>query len=92
MAQTHYTSASISQFQNNFELFDFDKRKADQLSLCMASWASRTMASQMSNQGRALLNERNERLESATTPDEIQAIYYDIRIKAEAIDYQRPIP
>ena len=87
MAQIHYTTSSVSQWQNCFELFDFDKRRADQLSLCMAPWASRTIASQMSIAGRLLLAERNERLASATTPEEVQAIYYDIRIKAEAIEY-----
>ncbi len=87
MAQIHYTSPSISQWENCFELFDFDKRKADQLSLCMAPWASRSISTQMSVAGRLLLTERNERLASATTPEEVQAIYYDIRLKAEAIEY-----
>ena len=57
MAQTHYTSASISQFQNCFELFDFDKRKADQLSLCMAPWACKSISTQMSNAGLRLLED-----------------------------------
>ena len=87
MAQTHYTSASISQFQNCFELFDFDKRKADQLSLCMAPWASRSISTQMSVAGRLLLTERNERLKGVTDPDQIQQIYFETRLKAEAIEY-----
>ena len=87
MAQIHYTSPSISQWQNCFELFDFDKRRADQLSLCMAPWASRTIASQMSIAGRLLLTERNESLKGVTDPDQIQQIYVETRLKAKAIEY-----
>ena len=92
MAQVHYTTSSVSQWLNNFELFNLDPAVADRQNLTKAPWASRSIGSQMSNQGRALLNERNERLKSATTPEDIQAIYYDIRIRAEQIDYQRPNP
>ena len=92
MAQVHYTTASISQWLNNFELFNLDPAVADRQSLTKAPWASRSIGSQMSNQGRALLNERNEHLKSATTPEAIQEVYFDIRIRAEQIDYQRPNP
>lgn len=92
MAQIHYTTSSVSQWQNCFELFNLDPKVADRKSLTMAPWASRTIASQMSNQGLALLNERNERLKSASTPEAIQEVYFDIRTRAEKIDYQRPNP
>ena len=46
----------------------------------------------MSQQGLALLQERIDRLAAATTADKRQAIYTDIRLKAEQIDYSRDVP
>ena len=88
--QTHFVTQSLSQWENNFALFDLDKRKADQMSLCMSATSSRTIASQMSKAGLRLLDERNNRLKGVTDPDQRQQIYFETRLKAEAIAYSQP--
>lgn len=59
MANVHYTTQNLSQYLNCFELFDLDKKKADQLSLCMSPGATKTIAGAMSFAGLQLLEERN---------------------------------
>ena len=89
---TFYTTESLAQFQRGWPLFRLSKRAADRASLTMDAKASRTIATQMSQQGLGLLRERFDRLATATTPDERQAVYADIREKAERIDYAREVP
>ena len=89
---TYSTTDSISAWKRGWPLVRLSKRAADRASLTVAPTASQTIANQMSQQGLALLRERFDRLATATTPDERQAVYFDIRQKAEAIDYTREVP
>ena len=89
---TYSTTESISAWNRGWPMVRLSKRAADRASLTMDAKASRTIANQMSQQGLVLLQERFTRLATASTPEEVQAIYFDIRQKAEAIDYTREVP
>ena len=85
-----YTTQSIAQHQAFFELFRLDRRVADEACLCRGEGSTRTLFSQMSNQGRDLLAKRKELLKATTTPYERQLVYHQICIEARAIDYTQP--
>ena len=89
---TYSTTDSISKWLQGWPLVRLSKRAADRASLCMAPTSSYSVGGSMSQQGLALLAQRNERLALATTADERQAIYTDIRQKAERIDYAAERP
>ena len=89
---TYSTTDSISAWKRGWPMVRLSKRAADRASLTVAPTASHTIANQMSQQGLVLLQERFTRLATASTPEEVQAIYFDIRQKAEAIDYTREVP
>ena len=88
--QTFSWTDSVSKYNEGWPLYKLDRRAADRASLTLAKGAGETYASCMSPQGLILLEERWTRLASATTPEEVQAIYVDIRQKAEQIDYTPP--
>ena len=81
---------SPSKYNQGWPLYKLNRRAADRASLTLAPGAGETYASCMSPQGLILLEERWTRLATATTPEEVQEIYVDIRQKAEQIDYAPP--
>ena len=85
--KTFYVADSIDQWKRGPQLLlRLSPRAADRASLCVAPTSSYSLGNQMSQQGLQLLQEHLDRLALATTPDERQAVYADIRLKAEAID------
>ena len=89
--KTFSWTSSASKYVQGWPLYRLDHRSADRLSLTLAPGAGESYSECMSQQGLALLSERNERLKSATTPEEVQAVYFDIRERANQIDYTQPV-
>ena len=89
--QTFSWTDSPSKYNEGWPLYKLTRRAADRASLTLAPGAGETYASCMSQQGLILLEERWTRLATATTPEEVQAVYVDIRQKAEQIDYSLPV-
>ena len=85
-----YQTTSIDQWKRFPQLFRLSPKTADRASLCVAPTSSYTLGDQMSPAGLQLLQERIERLKTASTPQEVQAVYVDIRRKAEEIPYPNP--
>ena len=88
--QTFSWTDSPSKYNEGWPLYKLDRRAADRASLTLAPGAGETYASCMSPQGLILLEERWTRLATATTPEEVQEIYVDIREKCFQIDYTPP--
>ena len=89
--KTVYVTDSIDQWKRGPQLlWRLSPRAADRASLCVAPTSSYSLGNQMSPAGLQLLEERFERLKTASTPQEVQAVYADIRRKAEAIPYPNP--
>ena len=82
---------SPAKYVEGWPIYRLTRRAADLTSLTLAPGAGESYSECMSQQGLALLDERWTRLASATTPEEVQAVYFDIREKAKQIDYTLPI-
>ena len=82
---------SISKFQQGWPIYRLTKRAADRAALLPGPGATRCFGPQMSAQGKLLLEERNQRMAAATTPEEKQAVWEDIRLRALDIDYSRGV-
>ena len=88
--QTFSWTDSPSKYNAGWPLYKLTRRAADRASLTLAPGAGETYAACMSPQGLILLDERWTRLATATTPEEVQAVYVDIRERCFQIDYTPP--
>ena len=89
--QTFSWTDSPAKYKEGWPLYQLTRRAADRLSLELSPTSCISYSECMSQQGLLLLEERNERLKSATTPEAVQEIYTAIREKSELIDYSQPV-
>ena len=83
---------SVSKFRQGWWIYRLTKKAADRALLLPGPGATASFTPQMSQQGKALMEERNQRMATASSHEEEFQIWKSIRLRALEIDYRLESP